>query len=82
MEAQTKLRSLLALLVLVAIIIVNTTMVLLNIFSPTVALALYAFTAISLFGALRYQRQLSRAATVILLAVPLVLVSGMALLMA
>ena len=82
MEPQTRFRTLIALLVLVAIIIVNTTMVLMDIFSPAVALSLYAFTAISLFGALRYQRQRSPTATFILIAVPLLLVSGMALLMA
>ena len=82
MEAQARLRSLLALLVLVAVIIVNTTKVLVDIFSPALTLSLYAFTALSLFGALRYRRELSRAAMVVLLAVPLLLVSGMALLRA
>ncbi len=74
MNAQTQLRSLGSLLVLVLVVILNTTMIFMERYGPEHALPIYAVSGIVLVLALRYQRQLSPLALAGLQSLPLVLI--------
>lgn len=75
MNAQTQLRSLGSLLVLVLVVILNTTMIFMERYGPEHALPIYAVSGIVLVLALRYQRRLSPLALSALQSLPLVLIA-------
>jgi hypothetical protein len=61
-------------LMLVLVVMLNTGFQLRNIYGARLGLPLYAFTIAVLVIALRYQQRLSRSMTVLLLALPIILV--------
>lgn len=74
MNAQTQLRSLGSMLVLVLVVILNTAMIFTERYGPEHALPIYAVSGIVLFLALRYQRRLSPLALAGLQSLPLLLI--------
>ena len=74
MNAQTRMRSLGSLLVLVLVVIMNTSMIFMERYGPEHALPIYAVSGIVLVLALRYQRHLSPLALAALQALPLLLI--------
>lgn len=74
MNAQTQMRSLGSLLVLVVVVILNTAMIFMERYGPEHALPIYAVSGTVLVLALRYQRRLSPLALAGLQALPLLLI--------